>query len=85
MIDCNRNGSPAHIAPDQAQSAEHSHREDIQRLLVEHWKRQIVKQKLIEARHRGLISRAASTNPAALDEISIVSRIGCLWKRRAAK
>jgi hypothetical protein len=88
MTQRKRGGSPPDVASDQVESAEHSARDDIQRLLVEQWKRQIIKEKLFAAKHRRLLNKESPIHPASLDEIKIVSRIGrlrLLWKLGRAK
>jgi hypothetical protein len=61
---------------------------DDSQLLMEQWKRQIVAEKLVNARQRQLLDRESPVHPASLDQIRIVSRIGglrLLWKFRRKK
>ena len=88
MTERTRGGSPTDGASHQVQSAELSARDDIQRLLVEQWKRQIIKEKRFDAKQRRLLNKESPIHPASLDEIKIVSRIGrlrLLWKLGRAK
>ena len=50
---------------------------DVQRLLVEQWRRAIIKEK-VAAKQRRLVSAASAVCPASLDEITVVTRIGRL-------
>jgi len=51
--------------------------DDVQRLLVEQWKRAIIKEK-VAAKQRRLVRAASLVNPSSLDEITVVTRIGRL-------
>lgn len=51
--------------------------DDVQRLLVEQWRRAIIKEK-VAAKQRRLVSAASPVCPSSLDEITIVTRIGRL-------
>ena len=51
--------------------------DDVQRLLVEQWRRAIIKEK-VAAKQRRLSSAASPVGPTSLDEITVVTRIGRL-------
>jgi len=51
--------------------------DDVQRLLVEQWRRSIIKEK-VAAKQRRLVSAASPVCPTSLDEITVVTRIGRL-------
>jgi len=51
--------------------------DDVQRLLVEQWRRAIVKEK-VAAKQRRLASAAAPVCPSSMDEITVATRIGRL-------
>ena len=51
--------------------------DDVQRLLVEQWRRAIIKE-VCDAQQRRLISSATSVRPSSSDEITVVARIGRL-------
>jgi len=55
--------------------------DDVQRLLVEQWKRSIIKKKAA-AKQRRLVSAASPVDPSSLDEITVVMRIGRLLSMR---
>ena len=87
MTERQRGGSPLNIASIKS-SAERSAQDDIQQLLVEQWKRQIIKEKMFDAEKRRLLNKPSPIHPASLDEIKVVSRIGrlrLLWKLGRAK
>lgn len=82
MDERERDGSPFNIASIKP-SAERSAQDDVQQLLVEQWKRQIIKERLFDRAKRRRLDKPSSIHPASLDEIKIVSRIGrlhLLWK-----
>ena len=49
--------------------------DDVQRLLVEQWRRAIIKEK-VAAKQRRLVSAVLPGCPSSLDEITVVTRIG---------
>ena len=51
--------------------------DDVQRLLVEQWRRAIIKEK-VAAKQRRLVIAASLVCPSSLDEITVVTRIGRL-------
>jgi len=51
--------------------------DDVQRLLVEQWRRAIIKEK-VAAKQRRLVSAASPVCHSSLDEITVVTRIGRL-------
>ena len=51
--------------------------DDVQRLLVEQWRRSIIKEK-VAAKQPRLVIAASLVCPSSLDEITIVTRIGRL-------
>ena len=51
--------------------------DDVQRLLVEQWRRSIIKEK-VAAKQRRLVSAASPVCRTSLDEITVVTRIGRL-------
>jgi hypothetical protein len=51
--------------------------DDVQRLLVEQWRRAIIKER-VAAKQRRLVSVASPVCPSSLDEITVVTRIGRL-------
>ena len=51
--------------------------DDVQRLLVEQWRRAIIKEK-VAAKQRRLVSAVLPGCPSSLDEITVVTRIGRL-------
>jgi hypothetical protein len=51
--------------------------DDVQQLLVEQWRRAIIKEK-VAAKQRRLVSAGSPVRPSSLDEITIVTRIGRL-------
>ena len=55
----------------------HTAHDDVQRLLVEQWRRSIIKEK-VAAKQRRLVSAASPVGPTSLDEITVVTRIGRL-------
>ena len=65
-----------HVAVASA-SGDRAAPDDVQRLLVEQWKRAIIKQK-VAAKQRRLVSADSPVRRSSLDEITIVTRIGRL-------
>ena len=51
--------------------------DDVQRLLIEQWRRAIIKEKVAPKQCR-LVSAATPVCPSSLDEITVVTRIGRL-------
>ena len=51
--------------------------DDVQRLLVEQWRRAIIRER-VAAKQRRLVSEASPLCPSSLEEITIVTRIGRL-------
>jgi len=51
--------------------------DDVQRLLIEQWRRAIIKEK-VAAKQRRLVIAASLVCPSSLDEITVVTRIGRL-------
>lgn len=77
-----RRGPPGGVGSNQVNGGKRSAPDDVQRLLVEQWKRQIVEERFA-AKQRRLLNAASPVHPSSLDEIRIVSRIGrlrLLWK-----
>jgi hypothetical protein len=88
MIKRKRGGIPAIVTSDPVHGGKRSGQGDVQQLLVEQWKRQIIAEKLFIAKQRHLLRRESAVHRAWLDEIKIVSRIGRLrlqWKLGRAK
>ena len=75
MIKGKRGGPPVAVTSERGDAGKHSAADDVQRLLVEQWRRQVVREK-VAAKQRRLL--ASPVHPSSLDEITIVTRIGRL-------
>jgi hypothetical protein len=76
-----KRGSPGDVGSNIFHMGRRSSPDDVQRLLVEQWRRQIVEERSAP-RQRPLLNTVSPVHPS-LDEIRIVSRIGrlrLLWK-----
>jgi len=67
-------GAPPVAGTADRGGGKHSDADDVQRLLVKHWKRAIIKEK-VDAKQRRLVSAALAVGPSSLDEITVVTRI----------
>lgn len=82
VIKRKRGGSLVSVTSHGGDGGKRSAPDDVQRLLVEQWKRATIKEK-VAAKQRRLLNAASPVHPVSLDEISVVTRIGrlrLLWK-----
>ena len=77
MIKRMRGGTRVGVITAGAGAGKRTAPDDVQRLLVEQWRRAIIKEK-VAAKQRRLVSAASPVCHSSLDEITVVTRIGRL-------